>query len=311
MLGPAEADALGAELARLRGVLRGVGVRAHAQAPNVVGPLEDRPEVLVDRRRNEWDGTHDDSPCAAVDGDHVTGAEIVLADAHRARGDVDREVLAPCHARLTHPASDNGGMRGHAAAGRQDAGCTDEAVDVVRRGLQADEDHVFARSAALLGRIRVEHDRSRRRAGRCVQPAGSDLDRRVGIDHRVEQLIELSRVDPRDSLLAGDEPFVDHLGGHAQRRGRGALAGARLQKVERAFLDRELDVLQVAVVGLEPFERVDELVERLRHPLAHPLDRLRRANPGDDVLPLRVREELAVEPPLTGGWVTREAHTGP
>ena len=60
-------------------------------------------------------------------------------------------------------------------------------------------------------------------------------------------------------------------------------------------LDRELDVLHVAVVLLEPVHRLDELVERLGQHVAHRLDRLRRADAGDDVLALRVREELAVE----------------
>ena len=39
----------------------------------------------------------------------------------------------------------------------------------------------------------------------------------------------------------------------------------------------------------------------------HPLDRLRRADAGDDVLALRVQEELAVELPLAGRRVPREA----
>ena len=47
-------------------------------------------------------------------------------------------------------------------------------------------------SAALLGGVRVEHDRARRRAGRGVQAARGDLDRRVGVDHRVQQLVELA-----------------------------------------------------------------------------------------------------------------------
>ncbi len=114
----------------------------------------------------------------------------------------------------------------------------------------------------------------------------------------MQELVELTRVDARDRLLAGDQPLVDHLGRNAQRRCRGALSRARLQEVERPLLDRELDVLQVAVVLLEPLERLDELLECLGHQLAHALDRLRRADARDDVLSLRVREELAVEPTL-------------
>ena len=61
VLGAAEADALGAELARLRRVLGRVGVRAHPQAAELVRPAEDRAEVLVDRGRHERDRADDDA----------------------------------------------------------------------------------------------------------------------------------------------------------------------------------------------------------------------------------------------------------
>ena len=69
VLGAAEADALRAELARLRGVLGVVGVRAHLQAARLVGPLEERLEVLVDVGRHERDGADDDAAGGAVDRD--------------------------------------------------------------------------------------------------------------------------------------------------------------------------------------------------------------------------------------------------
>ena len=126
----------------------------------------------------------------------------------------------------------------------------------------------------------------------------------------MQKLVELVGIDPRDRLLAGDEALVDHLRGDAQRRRGRSLPRSRLQEVERPFLDRELDVLQVAVVALEPFERLDELLERVGHALPHPLDRLRRTDARDDVLALRVREELAVQPPLARGRVAGEADAG-
>ena len=51
-------------------------------------------------------------------------------------------------------------------------------------------------------------------------------------------------------------------------------------------------------------------VVRLGQDLAHLLDRLRRADAGDDVLALRVDEELAVDARLAGGRVAREADAG-
>ena len=75
VLGAAEADALGAELARLGGILGRVGVRAHPQPAQLVGPVEDRAEVLVDRRRHEPDRADDHAPGAAVDRDHVADVQ--------------------------------------------------------------------------------------------------------------------------------------------------------------------------------------------------------------------------------------------
>ena len=48
------------------------------------------------------------------------------------------------------------------------------------------------------------------------------------------------------------------------RGGRRALAGAGLQQVQRAALDRELDVLHVAVVALEQVHRLGQLREARR-----------------------------------------------
>ena len=240
----------------------------------------------------------------------VALGELQVAERDRALGQVDRERLAPGHARLPHPPRDDGRVRGHAAVRREDAARLDQPVDVVRRRLPADEDHVLALAAALLGRVGVEHDRARRGTRRRVQPRCRDVDLRSRVDHRVQQLVELVRVDARHRLLARDQPLVDHLDGDAQGGRGGALAGARLQEEERALLDRELDVLHLPVVRLEPPKRLDEAVERLRHPLAHRLDRLGRADAGDDVLALRVREELAEEPCLAGSGVAREADAG-
>src|SRR5205814_1230068 len=55
VLGPAEADALRAELARSLGVFGRVRVRSHLEAPHRVGPAEDRLEVVVQLRRDERD----------------------------------------------------------------------------------------------------------------------------------------------------------------------------------------------------------------------------------------------------------------
>ena len=310
VLGAAEADPLRAELARADRVLRCVGVRAHLQLTNVVGPPEHRLEVLVDLRRNEAHGTDDHAPGATVDRQLVAFAELVLPDARDSRLQVERQRVAARNARLPHAARDDGRVRGHAAVDGEDPLRRDHPVDVVGRRLPAHEDHVLALAPLDRG-VCVEDDLAARRARACVETRRGDVVLVVGVEHRVEQLVELRGVDPRDRVIARDQPFVDHVDGRFQRRGSRALRGARLQQVEPPRLDGELDVLHVAVVLLEPAHRLEQLLVRLRQPRLHRLERLRRADPRDDVLALRVGEKLAVQPLLARRRVAREAHAGP
>ncbi len=310
VLGAAEADALGAELARLGRVLGRVRVRAHLEAAHLVGPAEDRLEVLVDLRRHERDGAEDDASGAAVDREQVVFAEVVAVERGFLRLRVDRERLAPGDARLAHPAGDDRSVRGHAAVRREDPLGGDHPVDVVRGRLPADEDHVVAGRAALGGGVGVEHDLPGCGSGRRVQALRDHLDARRRVDHRMQELVELAGVDARDGVLAGDEPLLDHVDGRLQRRRGGALRASRLQEVEPSVLDGELDVLHVAVVLLESPHRLGELLEGVRQDLLHLGDVLRRPDARDDVLALRVGQELAVEPRLARRGVAREGDTG-
>ncbi len=307
VLRPAEPDALGAELPRLRRVRGRVGVGPHAQAAQVIRPAEDGPEVLVDRGRHERNRADDHVAGPSVDRDDVPLAELVLTDLDGACLVVDREALAAGDARLAFPASYHGRVGGHTAVRREDALRHAHSVVVVRGGLPADEDDVLAGLAPLLRGIGIEHDRTRRGAGGRVESSRRDLDLRLRVDHGMEELVELARIDPRDGLLARDQCFVDHLDRGPQRRGGRPLPRSRLQDVELPLLDRELDVLQIAVVRLEAGERLHELLVGFGHPFLHAVDRLGRANAGDDVLPLRVREKLAEQPLFARCGVAGEA----
>ena len=67
--------------------------------------------------------------------------------------------------------------------------------------------------------------------------AGSPVQRgvraNVGVDHRMQQLVELFGIHAEHGGRGVDRPFVHHVGGDAHGGRRGALAGARLQQVER------------------------------------------------------------------------------
>ena len=120
----------------------------------------------------------------------------------------------------------------------------------------------------------------------------------------------MRRLDPRERLVLGDDALVDHVRGNAHGSRRGALAGARLEHVQAATLDRELEILHVAIVALEPTGDVLELAVYVGHPLAHVADRQRRADAGHDVLALGIGQVLAEEHLLARVRVAREGHAG-
>ena len=68
------------------------------------------------------------------------------------------------------------------------------------------------------------------------------------VDRRMEELVERGRIDARHRLVPADHALVGKLDRDAQRRLGGALAGARLQHPQLALLDREFEVLHVAIM---------------------------------------------------------------
>ena len=80
-----------------------------------------------------------------------------------------------------------------------------------------------------------------------------------------QQLVDVRRLDPAERLSFGDDALVDHVRGDPHGRRRGALGRARLEHVQLAALDGELEVLDVAVVLLELLADALELGVDLGH----------------------------------------------
>ena len=71
------------------------------------------------------------------------------------------------------------------------------------------------------------------------------------IEHRMQQLIELLAAPRAAPLPFVDHAFLHHVDRDAHRGRAGALAVARLQHVQLAVLDGELEILHVAIVLFE------------------------------------------------------------
>jgi hypothetical protein len=127
----------------------------------------------------------------------------------------------------------------------------------------------------------------------------------------VEEMVELRRVDPRDRVAAAQQPLLYHRDRGLDGGGSGALGGTGLQEVQPTLLHRELDVLDVAVVPLQPVDGLLELVEGGREGCAHLFQRNGQPDSRHHVLALRVQEELAAEAALARGGVAAEADARP
>ena len=197
-------------------------------------------------------------------------------------------------------------MRGSAAPGREDPARGVETGDVVGLGERAHQDHVLAVGGAPDSLPGAEDDRSLGRAGRRRDPGGQRLDLLGRVEDRVQQRLQRLGVDRQQRLLAGQQTLRDGVDGESHRRLRRPLRGAGLKQVEPALLDRELDVLHVLVVGLEPAEVVEQLGVSLGEALGQPGEVLGVAGTRDDVLALGVGEEVAGRGRLAGPLVAAE-----
>src|ERR1035437_2845398 len=304
VLGAAQSDAFGAELARRFGVARDIGIGAHAElAAELVGPRHEalqhagggvRVQGVGLAGEDFTGGTIERDPVAFPECDHLA----VDGDGDFLLMLVDGKVvtLREGDAGGSHAAADYGGVAGHAAARGEDAFGDFHAVDVVRYGFLADK-YDGGNLGGLDGVIGREYDGTDRSAGGGGQALGQEGEflLALGVEHRVKELIELLGIDAQHGFLLADQAFVDHLGGDSNRRGAGALAVAGLQHVERAVLDGELKVLDVAVVLFQRGGDVSELVVDGGVPFFEVGDGVRRTDARDHVFALRVLQELAVE----------------
>src|ERR1019366_1131231 len=202
-------------------------------------------------------GTIERNPVAFGQGDHLA----VDGDGDFLLMLVDGDGLRAGHAGCAHAAADYGGVAGHAAARREDALGHFHAMNIVGYGFLADQYD----GGNLGGNDRVvgrEYHRADRSAGGGGQTLGQKREflLALGVEHRVEKLVELLGIDAQDGFLLADQALVDHLDGDAYSRVTGALAVAGLQHVERAVLNGELEVLYVAIVIFQRGGDVLELV---------------------------------------------------
>ena len=201
VLRAAQADALGAQAAGVGGVGRVVGVGPHhhghvGTGPHPVRPVQQGLQLGRGLGGAGGGGAEEDLPGAPVDGDLGAGRDHAVADVEA--GVVDDD-LAGTHDGGNAPAAGHdGGVRGDAAAGGEDAAGALHAEHVVRRGLVADEDDGLALVGGVDGVVGGEDHDAGGRARRCPEGGGQQ--------------------DPVGRLVEGGvQERADLAGGHGQQ----------------------------------------------------------------------------------------------
>ncbi len=312
MLRTAQADPLGAVAPGKSGLFRLVGIRPHLEPPFGVGPFEDAPEtgLVLEADFDGGDLPEEHFAGRPIEADPVALGEAPAVRLRRSGAVVDEEFVHAGNARLADLAGDDGRVRGGSAARGEHALGRGHAVEVVRRGLDAHQDHRLALRGALGGPVGLEHGHPDSRTRRGVEAVG-DPDGRCpcrGVELVSQQLVDLGRLDPLDGLGPGDDPLLDHVRGDLHGRRGGPLRAPGLEHVQPATLDRELEVLHVPVVALQPLRDPLELAVDLGHHVAQLADLARRSNARHDVLALGVGQELAVQLLLAGVRVAGECN---
>ena len=126
----------------------------------------------------------------------------------------------------------------------------------------------------------------------------------------MEHLVQILRRHALHRFVLRDEALRHHLHGDAHRGKAGPLSTTRLQHVQLAVLEGELDVLHVPEMALELGGDAFQLAIHLgQRATLHLGDRLRGSGPGHDVFPLRIGEKIPVERGFAGAAVAREGHS--
>ncbi len=216
---------------------------------------------------------------------------------------VNDNSFAPCDCRLTHTTGYYRSMARLSSTAGKEAFCCSHTMDVIRRSLFPHKDYIFTCLSHLYSVISAKNyfpDGSPRRSSNAF---GDCLFLCVGIDSLMQQCVKLLRIHTSYSFFLRDEPFAHHIHCDLYRCLGCALACASLQYIEFVVLDRKLQVLHIAVMGVKPIKDICKLFVDFRHFFLQIIQADRSPDACNYVFALSIGQVLAVVLALTGAGI--------
>ena len=169
---------------------RRLGIGAHFHPPEAVCPPHEGRKITrklgLDHR---YPAPHH-LASRAIDRDHFTFAGDLPRNREHLLGIVDLECPCPRHTRPAHTSRHHRSVAGHPTARGENASRRMHAVNVFRTGLDAYQDDFVAFASEPFSFTRVEHDFSRRGAGRRRKASHQHEPLCFGVKRRVQKLIQ-------------------------------------------------------------------------------------------------------------------------
>ncbi len=225
-------------------------------------------------------------------------------------GCINTERFNTAHARRTHTTCNNRCVaRLTTMAGKNAFGCN-HALEVIRVGLPTHQYTRHALGGLGNGVVGREDNLANSSTGAGIQATCKNFYLSFGVKLRVQKLIELSRVNARDSLVARNKTLIDHLDGNLECSSCRALTHTSLKHPQLALLNSELNVAHIAVMILE---RNKDLLKFASSTLqAFSVlkvgDGLGITNTGNNVFALSIYQEVTIKLACTISRVTRKGN---
>ena len=178
----------------LCGIVRGVGIGAHAEATNSIGPFHQRVIGMRKLRHYKCYLTFEDRSVVAIEGDPIPLLNCLTLHAHLFVFVIDVEGFASDDAALAPASCNNRRVTGLAAGRGENSLRNEHAANVFGTGFAAHKNYLFAVARPILRFMRSEDGATRCRARYGVDSFG---ELSLGQDRRAE-----CRCQSRDKTIA-------------------------------------------------------------------------------------------------------------